>query len=293
MTPDRVQEIARHPLMIVGAPRSGTTWLQQLLLSDPRCCGGQESHFFVSFGRVLVDFDQKSALKRRHGLAAYWKREDFLTEIRDLWLKTVTSCLKDKPDATLLVEKTPDHACWMERIVEVLPDARFIHVIRDSRAVCASLLAAGRAPWGQGWAPTRLQDAVDTWTRHVKAAERSGRQLASDRYLRVHYEDVHAHPLRELDHVWTFAGITVDRDELSSIVEGNELSQRRKSPDPGFYVGGDLANEPYSEPEGFLGSGKSNSWMNELGWLQRRRIWRQTSQLLKQLGYDRTGRVSN
>ncbi|MFZ9882657.1 MAG: sulfotransferase, partial [Phycisphaerales bacterium] len=35
--------LAESPILLVGAPRSGTTLVQRLLLADPRCCGSQES----------------------------------------------------------------------------------------------------------------------------------------------------------------------------------------------------------------------------------------------------------
>ena len=55
---------ACRSVFVVGAQRSGTTWLQRLLLEDPRCCGGQEAHFFATFGRVLHEFDHKASLPR-------------------------------------------------------------------------------------------------------------------------------------------------------------------------------------------------------------------------------------
>ena len=39
--PSDPNEVAASPLLIVGAPRSGTTWLQRLLLGHPACVGGR------------------------------------------------------------------------------------------------------------------------------------------------------------------------------------------------------------------------------------------------------------
>ena len=43
---NHVREIIEAPVFIIGCQRSGTTWLQRLLISHPSLCGGQESHFF-------------------------------------------------------------------------------------------------------------------------------------------------------------------------------------------------------------------------------------------------------
>ncbi|MBI3001835.1 MAG: sulfotransferase, partial [Deltaproteobacteria bacterium] len=36
-------------MLIVGCPRSGTTWLQRLLASHPKIITGQESHVFDNY----------------------------------------------------------------------------------------------------------------------------------------------------------------------------------------------------------------------------------------------------
>src|SRR5687768_17973655 len=41
------------PVFVIGSPRSGTTWVQRLLVAHPAVCGGQESHFFAAFGPPL------------------------------------------------------------------------------------------------------------------------------------------------------------------------------------------------------------------------------------------------
>ena len=126
-----------RPVLIVGAPRSGTTWLHRLLLADERICGGQESHFFASFGGVIGDFDRKLAMDRPHGLGCAWKRDDLLREIRSLWVRTMKPAIDARESATTLVEKTPDHALHLEAIAEVVLEARIIHLVRDSRAVAS------------------------------------------------------------------------------------------------------------------------------------------------------------
>ena len=48
---------------------------------------------------------------------------------------------QSKPSATIVLEKTPNHVnCWRE-ILDVWPQAHFIHIIRDPRSVVASLRA--------------------------------------------------------------------------------------------------------------------------------------------------------
>jgi hypothetical protein len=272
--------------MIVGAPRSGTTWVQRLLLADPRCCGGQESHFFATFGRVLRDFDRKASLERRHGLACYWRRDALVEEIAALWRKTVAGVVAAAPAAVRLVEKTPDHALWLDVIAQVIPGARVVHVVRDSRAVCASLLAASREAWGRGWAPTSIAAAMDVWRRHVEAV------AAFDGAVhRVHYEDLHRDPLGVLEGLWAFAGLEVTRQALAEIAGACRFEAVRERRGEAAFAGtGDVAPGS-AEPPGFYREGTVDGWRRALSRRQQRIVWRGTRGPMEALGYDEHGRV--
>jgi hypothetical protein len=277
---ERVGAGAFAPLLIVGAPRSGTTLAQRMLLADPRCAGGQESHFFATIGPVLREFDRKRAMARPHGMACYWTREEAIAKLRQLWLDAFGPVLVARPQATHLVEKTPDHALWLDVAAEVVPNARVLHVVRDSRAVVASLLRAGRAEWGRAWAPKSIDAAIQVWRRHVEAA------LASPLPTHlVRMEDLIEEPARELTAIAEFAGfgaeaLCLEKAMLTSL----DRSTRA-------FVAGGAVGAPPDEPEGFLRSASESrdGWRQELGWWDERRVWKQTRDILEVLGYARTG----
>jgi len=278
---DRVQSGVFAPLLIVGSPRSGTTLLQRILLTDSRCAGGQESHFFSTFGVVLREFDRKRAMPRPHGLACYWTREEAVAHLRQLWISACGPVLSARPDARYLVEKTPDHALWLDVAADVVPNARVLHVVRDSRAVVASLLRAGRSEWGRPWAPKSLDAAIQVWRRHVEAA------LSSP--LPTHVvctEDLVENPARELAAMSQFVGFGPETLRLDEAVLGGG----DRSTDV-FVRGGALPSLP-EEPEGFARSAIESriGWRTELSWWDERRVWNQTKDLMEHLGYSRRGR---
>lgn len=276
----RVQTGVFAPILIVGAPRSGTTLVQRMLLADPRCAGGQESHFFASMGPLLREFDRKRAMVRPHGMACYWTREETIEKLRQLWLDAFGPVMLARPQAISLVEKTPDHALWLDVAAEVVPNARVLHVVRDSRAVVASLLRAGRAEWGRAWAPKSLETAIQVWRRHVEATQASP--------LPVHIvrtEDLFEDPARELAAIAAFVGIG---SETLRLDERLMMSSDRST--SAFVAGGDVGAPP-EEPEGFAraASASRDGWRQELGWWDERRVWKRTRDLLEGLGYTRTG----
>ena len=44
-----MKDLDQSLVLIVGAQRSGTTWVQRLLASHPAIVSGQESHLFSSY----------------------------------------------------------------------------------------------------------------------------------------------------------------------------------------------------------------------------------------------------
>lgn len=279
------RSMALAPALLVGAPRSGTTWLQRMLLAHPRCCGGQESHFLATFAKVLHDFDRKRDMPRPHGLAAYLTRAELLDSIRGLWARTFAETIASKKGATLLLEKTPDHAMHLDFASELLPACRVIHLVRDSRAVAASLIRASREPWGREWAPRTPDAAAKRWLECVEAAERFGESAGPSRFLRVHYESLHRSSSRSLRHAIEFLGLTIANDELEQMIVGIN----RDGVTSGIELRGDLRHYLAKEPAGFVGESRVDGWRSTLGFRGERRVWSITQAAMRRLGYTREG----
>jgi hypothetical protein len=216
------RRIALAPALLVGAPRSGTTWLQRMLLAHPDCCGGQESHF---------------------------------------------------------------HAMHLPFAAELLPACRVIHLVRDSRAVAASLIRASREPWGRGWAPRTPEAAAQRWLECVEAAERFGGSAEDSQFLRVHYEALHGSATGELRRLLEFLGMSVPDRALEQLVEAGSGARL----EAGFELRGDLRDRSTKEPAGFAGTGRRDGWRSTLGWRGERRVWSITQAAMGRLGYTRDG----
>lgn len=289
MATDNIQE---SPILIVGAPRSGTTWLQRLLLSIPQFCGSQESNFFVHFGQILRSFDV-SGRPRRPGLSNYWKEEDMVNEIRRLWSRTVNPVVQTHPHANWLVEKTPRHILFVQEIARILPNARFVQMIRDSRAVTASLLHASSS-WGERWAPRNLSTAIDIWKRSVEAGLRAKDVLMADRYYQVYYERLMSDTLHQLAGVLKFVGTQATTPVLEKVIEDNSFENQKAiggTPLP-LYGEHQTIAKNWKEPEGFFWKGRVDSWKTSLSPVHRALVWRKTKDLMTRLGYDKSGNIS-
>jgi LPS sulfotransferase NodH len=274
-----VQAITDAPLFIVGAPRSGTTWVQRLLLAHPETCGGQESHFFPAFAYPMEMFDPTPTEERQVNLSTYWSKENFWEEIRGLWRRTMAPVILAKTGASVLVEKTPQHAQYMNRILDLLPASRFIHVIRDSRSVVASLLAASAQPWGRRWAPHDALTAARTWKSHVLQANKVGAELGPRRYTTVHYEQLRADPVPEIIRLLEFAGLQITERAANDIAQEQAFAKAKDGASP----------VAANEPPGFVRQGSTDGWRKELSFRQKRIVWKYTGPIMLECGYTRDG----
>ncbi|MEX0652873.1 MAG: sulfotransferase [Phycisphaeraceae bacterium] len=287
--------LALAPVFIVGAPRSGTTWLQRLLLEHPAICGGQESHFFVRFGPVLRTIEKEQAAAssdaRAVGLLCYWQVDALQAELRGLWCRTMRPVIEQHPEASVLLEKSPAHALFIDEIRRLLPAARFIHLIRDSRAVTASILAAGRDGWVTRWGSFGARRAAHHWRRHVAAARQAGQSMDASSYMELHYEALHRDASAELQRVFAFLKLPCTAEQTAAMVEAQRFDRQKQTGGSAFVIGGELGRTARKtvEPAGFFRRGQTDSWRQDLNVVQRWLVWRITRHLMRDAGYDTRG----
>ena len=108
------------PVFIVGMPRSGTTLVEQISSSHPLVTGAGELPLVSQFGGSLAVGQSPADSK---ALAIF--REEYL------------SALKQRSEGNAIVtDKMPHNFRFLGLIATALPEAKIIHVKRDSAAVC-------------------------------------------------------------------------------------------------------------------------------------------------------------
>ena len=279
----KYSSIVAQPVFLVGVPRSGTSWVQKVLLEHSNICGGQETHFFLSFGHVIKRFFKTQNSHRKAGLYWYWEEEELCEEILKLWTKTIETTIRKKPGSSLLLEKTPDHLFFIEEIKTVLPEARFIHVVRDSRSVVSSLLAASRSEWGKWWAPSNPKDAANYWNTRILSAKQSKEKLSNNEILEIFYEDLLINPDVTFKKVFDFINVSISDDELRASISQHSLDRSR--------AGNNMQNRFHlpPEPAGFIRQGSSSGWRSELSLREKLIVWKQTRKLMYEHGYTWKG----
>ena len=152
--------IASDPIVLFGAPRSGTTFLTELLNAHPEVHITHEMRLFAWAHETLVKSAKINRLLVTH-------REEFLEHatkysagmIRDFYAA-------QWPHVRYWGDKNPHYAdVWnrgcLDTIRKIFPGAKFIHIIRDGRDVVASIGAAfGRKISPGSYHEIRYEDLV-------------------------------------------------------------------------------------------------------------------------------------
>lgn len=104
-------------------------------------------------------------------------------------------------------DKTPGHMFWLPQIATLLPEAVFIHIIRDGRDVAASM----RRLWfGPG---NDMKAQAESWLKWLNAGFAAASSYPG-RYLEVRYEELVANPEPVLRRVLSFIDLPFDATAL-------------------------------------------------------------------------------
>ncbi len=207
------------PVFLVGAERSGTTMLRLMLDGHPEIAFAEEFEYSVQH---LVEQDWPV----RHHTKGPWPELDgyrewlahdrvFLLndhdvhsadtypELVDNFFEAVTN---DPPDA--VVRGATVHF-GIQYILDLWPDAKFIHIIRDPREIAPSHIRMGFA--GNAW------HALDKWFQAEDAIAEVRNLLDDDptRIMNVRFDHLVQNYMKELDRIVEFLGIEYHEAMLS------------------------------------------------------------------------------
>jgi Sulfotransferase family len=208
-------------IFLVGAPRSGTTILQSLLAAHPEITSFPETKFFQYLWSDRLKPQLSSRLReffhkeiRRPDLCDELELyKGSLTSDRIKWFVGILDKLAVEDGNNIWLEKTPEHVYFARDILDYLPDAKFIHIVRNPLDVVASMRKATSDPstnavWSGEWS---LQFCVERWKSSVVASNYF-RNTAS--HLLVRYEDLLENKVKILSQCCYFIGIAYDPEML-------------------------------------------------------------------------------
>lgn len=201
---------------IVGVGRSGTTLLRMMLDSHPCLTVPPETHFWAKITESPGDFDDRTSFYRYVTSHATWKNLDLNKSLFKKALKSQKKftaafgmrafyhCYALTQNKPFYGEKTPLYLKSMDKIQQQLPEACFIHIIRDGRDVA---LSYQKVHFG----PNEITKLAKLWQDRIK----EGRLLAKKvRYLEIKYEKLISNTEDVLKECMDFIGLDYSKKML-------------------------------------------------------------------------------
>lgn len=229
-----------RPVFVVGCHRSGTNLLYDMLLS----AGGFAVYrgylpiykmLIPRYGNIarpenrrrIVDTWLHSKGFRRSGLEAGNLAETLLEGCRNGgdFIRLVMDAVAHQQGAPRWAVYDPDNVLYMPQIKADIPEALFIHIVRDGRDIAVSLKKMGEfrpIPWSRK--PASSEATALYWRWMVGNGRTHGRLFPND-YLEVRYEELVTAPQAVLQDLGRFLGRDLDYDQI----QNNKLGRLKES----------------------------------------------------------------
>ncbi|HLV79998.1 MAG TPA: sulfotransferase [Chthonomonadaceae bacterium] len=259
----------RKPIFVIGAGRSGSTALHRILIQHPNAawlsgfCSKypnrpeRNRQFMQAIDVPLIG----SYLTRRFKsweVYDFWETfcRGFATPYRDLLASDVTPYTKKSVVQVMEKMLTPKRNRLCIKITgwprigflrEIFPDARFVHILRDGRAVANSNI---QVDFWDGWlGPSRWKfgdltpGEMEAWKRHhesfvalagiewnrlMAATIKASQPLGPDTFLEIKYEDACADPVSAFRKIADFCELAWSEAFEKSVRQSALQSQNTK-----------------------------------------------------------------
>ena len=232
-----------RPVFVVGCHRSGTNLLYDTLLSS----GGFAVYrgylpiykmLVPKFGRLtslenrrnIVDVWLRSKGYRRSGLDSVSLRQKLLSEARTAgdFMRIVMEQICAAQNVARWALYDADNVLHMCRIKRDIPEAIFIHIIRDGRDIALSLHKMGEhTPFFWNRKPGTLRETALYWQWMVRKGRAQGLKFPED-YIEVKYEALVTEPAKTMKQLGEFIDHDLDCDRIQAASLGT-LHSRNSS----------------------------------------------------------------
>jgi hypothetical protein len=238
--PDRctLAAMSTRPVFVGGCPRSGTTLLRAMLDAHPDLAIPGETRILVDGYRARARWGNLEDAENRRRVARWVverkvSRSDRLAPEAELVERmvaappTIGSVLSagfrlyaERHGKPRWGDKRPSLVLNLDAVFAMFPDAQFVNLVRDPRAVLSSIRRVGRR---HGWGGRGLAGGADKWERSLRAADRWRRRLRADQFHELRYEDLVADPAAALERLVAF--LELDPAGLDAMLRHHETTE--------------------------------------------------------------------
>lgn len=209
-------------IFIGGCDRSGTTLLGSMLGASPDAVCTPESQFKTEIlergnaAKLLRSPRMALAAIAEHWRFTLWglspgqfrdlryeqsaRYDTLLQGLVSRYAKSQRRNGSSVDSPKFWVDHTPSNIRHLNRLFSIFPDAVSIHIVRDGRAVAASVTQTD-------WGPNTVFFAAKWWMQQLSLGLAAEQFFGPKKVMRVRFEDLVSSPKTELKRICRFAGL--------------------------------------------------------------------------------------
>ena len=207
-------------IFIIGAPRSGTTWLHKMISAHEDVFSLNGSNTFLQvyifpleniYNREKTIFADKGFTR---GLPSKLSESQFLSLMTDFIKRFYEILPRDKK---YYVEKATDLTSEIHKIKKYIPYSKFVHIIRDGRNETISEIKL-RKKYGAPFGSKDVYTGAMRWKKQVEEARMNSSNFLSD-VIEIKYEDLLKNTEFFLEKIFKHIGLNCEKKDIIQISE--------------------------------------------------------------------------
>jgi len=276
-----------NPFFIIGSPRSGTTLLRSILVTNTSIAIPPESYVLYKLFRkyltyqhlgwedlsrlIISELESKKQFTRWNTNLYPCYQEAFRLPKKDRSLAKIIEIIykqyirDNNPTAVMWGDKTPYNTLYLNWIHKLYPRAKYVHMLRDGRDAVSSQI--------NNLNNTNIEYACWRWKTSIEMAQKLGGKVGKNSFLEIRYESLVHDTKSEVEQICTFLGIQFSLNMLNPQL----TAEKRMKTTVAFPHHKNLLNS--------INNNSIGKWERELNQSQKTLLYKLIEKKLRQLNY--------
>lgn len=160
----------------------------------------------------------KEGVEKHHMLFSPLRTKADLTPHLQTFLKNCFDAICKKQGKTFFADDNTHHLLFAADLMQLVPNAKIIHVVRDPRDVISSLMK-------QRWAPSDVNECLQWLSGILKRWHAQKALLKPSAYVEIRMEDLISSPREVLSRLSEFSGFELEDDMLEVDLQHHNIGR--------------------------------------------------------------------
>jgi len=248
----------KKPIFIVGSSRSGTTMMNRILGKNSKVVALNELHYLGAIWDInepMKMLSKSDAIIAASKLIMHIDRDIWGGEVnqhelekskillsaqdawchKDIYVEVLRSYILED-EQIFFTDQTPRNVFFVDKILELFPDAKILHMVRDPRAVLYSQKNRWKKRW-RGASNMPLKNVFRVFFNYhpytitklwLKSARVALKHSNTANYKTLVFEELVKNPEKELNQVCDFLGVDFQPKmlEVPQVGSSNKIHDR-------------------------------------------------------------------